>query len=166
MAALSVLGLSTDCFTFLGFPPTQSKDRKLWFERLARAEGAAIFFEAPHRIRQTLEDVRASLGDVAVLVTRELTKVHEELVRGHISQVLDFPSGSCGEYTVVVEIGQITDIKPAPAPSAQTLLVEFGYMTKNDAASRRDAIATLARRYRLSVNDVYSALETAKKSGP
>jgi 16S rRNA (cytidine1402-2'-O)-methyltransferase len=165
MAALSVSGLSTHIFAFLGFPPTRSKDRNAWFARLLSAEGTVIFFEAPHRIKETMEELRRVAGDVPVLVTRELTKTHEELVRGQISVVLDQLGDGRGEYTVVVSIGRKQEIGTTEPPSVETLRLEFGEITDISGASRRSAIAMLAKRHGLSPNDVYRALETVKKSG-
>ena len=85
IATLAVSGFGVDEFTFLGFPPVRSKDRKLWFARAASARGLVIFYEAPHRIRRTLEELLSIIGDVSIAVGRELTKKHEELVRGPIS---------------------------------------------------------------------------------
>src|SRR6185369_5030487 len=89
MAAIAASGLSTDSFAFLGFPPIKAKDRKGWFERLRRTGGVAVFFEAPHRIQATLTELMTAIGDQYVVVGRELTKVHEQLVKGPISTVLD-----------------------------------------------------------------------------
>src|SRR5215471_10179569 len=77
MAALAASGLAADTFTFLGFPPIRSKDRADWFERLRTAQGTVVFFEAPHRIGPTLEELLAKIGDRPAVVCRELTKVHE-----------------------------------------------------------------------------------------
>src|SRR4051812_36051684 len=88
LAALAASGLPTDSFTFVGFPPTRSKERKTWFERLKVVRGTVIFFEAPHRIDETLREFHRELGDCDVAVGRELTKVHEHLVRGPISTVI------------------------------------------------------------------------------
>jgi 16S rRNA (cytidine1402-2'-O)-methyltransferase len=165
MAALSVSGLSTEAFAFLGFPPTRSKDRQAWFETLLQIEGAVVFFEAPHRVRSTLEELRRSAGDIPVVVARQLTKIHGELVRGSVSEVLPQLKNERGEFTVVAEIGSKTDSVPSQRPSAQSLLEELGELTKNSASSKRRAIAVLARRHGLTANDVYRELEIAKKSG-
>src|SRR5262249_52894712 len=102
LAALAVSGLDTETFTFLGFPPTKSNARNAWFARLAKSTGAAVFFEAPHRIERTLRDLLIKVGDRRVLVARELTKIHEQLVRGQISKVINELSEPRGEFTVVV----------------------------------------------------------------
>src|SRR5579864_912007 len=87
MAALAASGLSADGFCFLGFPPTRSNERKQWFERVRSVRGVIVFFEAPHRVHRTLDELRTVVGDCAICVGRELTKLHEELVRGPISIV-------------------------------------------------------------------------------
>src|SRR6185295_10434611 len=101
MAALAVSGLPTDTFTFLGFPPTRSKHRIEWFERLRTIGGTVVFFEAPHRIHDTLRALHQVVGDCQVSVGRELTKTHEELVRGPISVVLNSLPNALGEFTIV-----------------------------------------------------------------
>ena len=88
LAVLAASGFPADTFLFLGFPPTRSKDRTLWFERLRTASGTVVFFEAPHRLSRTLSEIAQSVGDFPVVVGRELTKIHEEFVRGPISIAL------------------------------------------------------------------------------
>jgi 16S rRNA (cytidine1402-2'-O)-methyltransferase len=165
MAALSILGRPTDSFVFLGFPPTRSKDRKSWLARLTQTTGTVVFFEAPHRIHRTLTDIMANAGDTPVLLTREMTKRHEQLVRGQISEVLAQLSVGRGEYTVVAQIGSMTDVVARPSLRADRLAAEFGELTNSGTTSKRRAIASLAKRYHLSVNEVYSTIEGAKKSG-
>src|SRR5262245_57983406 len=100
MAAIAASGLPSREFTFLGFPPSRSKDRKLWLAKLASESRLAVFFEAPHRILGTLTDLGAVIGlDAAVCVARELTKVHEELVIRPISELLEIFSRPIGEFT-------------------------------------------------------------------
>ena len=115
MAALAVSGLPTDTFTFLGFPPVKGSERSRWFDEVRAAGRTVVFFEAPHRIRQTLQQLLDALGDAEIAVGRELTKAHEELVRGPISVVIGSLGEPRGEYTVVVDVGHITDIGHAEA---------------------------------------------------
>jgi len=165
VAALSVSGLSSGTFTFLGFPPTRSKARADWFQRARTIGGTIVFFEAPHRVRATLEQLQATVGDCRVSVARELTKAHEELVRGPISTVLATLVAPQGEFTVVADVGHTTDnISPVPV-AAPDMLAEFGEMTKHRALRRRQAVASLARKYSRTVNEVYDTLEKAKKLG-
>jgi len=165
LAALAASGLPIDTFTFLGFPPTNSALRKQWLADLASARRTVIFFEAPHRLRETLDEIRLSIGDRPVLVAAELTKIHEKLVRGPISEVLKVLQSPKGEFTVVVEIGQITESVSQKPASADELLIELGETTNNNGLSRRRAINLIARRHHLTPNQVYAAIERAKKSG-
>ena len=164
LAALAASGLPTESFTFLGFPPTRAKDRTGWFERARQVGGTVVFFEAPHRIRQSLGDFHRLVGECDVVLARELTKVHEQLVRGPISAVLHQPFEERGEFTVVAFIGLTTEIAtPAKLTSAE-IAVRFGEMTANGVATKRRAVGMLAKRYSLAPNEVYEALEAAKKS--
>ena len=87
-AALAASGLPTDAFRFCGFLPARQGERRRLLESLAQETATLIFYEAPHRILATLEDVAAVLGPRPVVVARELTKVHEEFVRGRAVEVL------------------------------------------------------------------------------
>jgi 16S rRNA (cytidine1402-2'-O)-methyltransferase len=164
MTALAASGLPTDIFTFLGFPPIRSKDRTRWFDTFANAPGTVVFFEAPHRIHGTLDELRRTIGDRHIIVGRELTKIHEEFIRGPISTVNTAELGERGEFTVVVYVGHSTDNVAPCAPSPAELAHEFGELTATDGFSRRQAIAQLAKRYHLATNDVYDAIEISKKS--
>ena len=161
LAALAASGLPSESFTFLGFPPTRSKDRKLWFARFRGSERTVVFFEAPHRIAETLRELRQIAGNCQVAAARELTKAHEEIIRGPLDSVIERLGNPRGEFTVVVELGETTETK---ALASVDLVHEFGEMTVITGLSRRKAIATLARRHGLAANSVYQALEDAKKS--
>jgi 16S rRNA (cytidine1402-2'-O)-methyltransferase len=163
VATLAVSGFTGDAFTFLGFPPTRSKDRISWFEHARNAGGTVVFYEAPHRIRRTLSDLLANFGNCQIVVGRELTKIHEEVLRGPISTVLDELEEPRGEFTIVVDIGQMTEYIQVSTPSDEQMLVEFGETTKINALNRRRAIALLAAKHRMTPNDVYAAIERAKK---
>ena len=151
MAAVATSGLSTDSFMFLGFPPTRAKDRKLWFDRLRRCGEVAVFFEAPHRVLATLSELRDTVGDCYVSVGRELTKIHEELVKGPISTVLERIKEPRGEFTVVAEIGLITENSVARDQELD--------------GSRRQLMAAVAKSHGVTANQLYQALEAVKKSG-
>ena len=165
VAAVAASGFSTQPFTFLGFPPTGSKDRKEWLSALAASGSTVVFFESPHRIRGTLEEILTQVGDYPVVICRELTKLHEELVRGPISSALQTTSLEAGELTVVIDIGQKPETEPARQASDQELAVEIGQITHSLRISRRQAIQRLARKYGRQPNDIYAAVERVKRSG-
>jgi 16S rRNA (cytidine1402-2'-O)-methyltransferase len=163
MAALSAAGVSTGAFSFLGFPPTRSKDRKIWFDELGRLGHTVVFFEAPHRIRQTLQHLKASIGDCPIVICRELTKMHESLVRGPISEVLEAAWEARGEITVIADLGHKGETIISATADDSSLLAELGQLIDKTTLSRRKALAELGRRHSMSPNQVYDAIERAKK---
>jgi 16S rRNA (cytidine1402-2'-O)-methyltransferase len=104
ITALSVSGLPTDAFLFKGFLPHKSKKRRDLLKELEDARETLIFYESPHRISETLKDVYEILGDREIVLTRELTKVYEEVLRGKVSELLNQIGGRQlrGEMTLVV----------------------------------------------------------------
>ena len=165
LTILAASGLPTEAFTFLGFPPTRANDKAEWFSKLRTAPGTVVFFEAPHRVASTLDELRLSVGDCEVVVGRELTKTHEELVRGQISDVIGRLTDAKGEFTVALNVGRITESAPIEPPSAAQLSAEIGDMTGKIGMTKRRAINAVARRHGLAPNRVYEMVEAAKKSG-
>lgn len=163
IAALSASGIPHDEFIFVGFPPSRSSDRKRWLKRLEAETRVLVFYEAPHRIRPTLEDVLQVLGNRVVALGRELTKVHEKLVIRPISEHLTGGLEERGEFTVVVAGASDASGEEKPAPSPEQLSVEIGHLIDNEPVSRREAIRTLAKRHGLSNREVFNLLEEAKK---
>jgi 16S rRNA (cytidine1402-2'-O)-methyltransferase len=102
LTALVASGLPMDTFTFLGFPPAKAKARAEWLARMAGEPRTVVFFEAPHRIRETLGELACVAGDREVALARELTKVHEEVLRGTAASLLARLPEPRGEITVLV----------------------------------------------------------------
>jgi 16S rRNA (cytidine1402-2'-O)-methyltransferase len=165
LAALSSSGLPTDSFTFLGFPPSRGKDRKLWFERLQAVRGTIVFFEAPHRIEQTLGEILGAVGDCEAVICRELTKAHEESVKGPISTLFKQMTALRGEFTVVLNVGHTPDITGRDTDQAPAVVKYFGELTTNNGMARRMAIQMVAKRHGIKPNKVYEMIEAAKNSG-
>jgi 16S rRNA (cytidine1402-2'-O)-methyltransferase len=164
VAALSASGLVEREFIFLGFPPARSSARKAWFKRLAAEARVMILYEAPHRIRRTLEDMLAVLGDRVIAVGRELTKAHEELVVQPISVQLVRLSEERGEFTVIISGIQPNFTSTVSPPDRTWLAQEFGRMTDVGGLSRREALRALALKYGMPARQVFAMLEQAKTS--
>ncbi len=167
LAALAASGLPTDAFSFLGFPPVRGKDRKAWFERLKAVRGTVVFFEAPHRIQATLHEVQREVGDCEVAVGRELTKIHEELVRGPISVVVKRVVEARGEFTIVLNIGLTTESTSDPNSELETnasVLRDIGETTLITGMTKRKAINVVAKKHGIPPNRVYEIVEAGKKS--
>lgn len=104
VTALSVSGLPTDAFLFKGFLPHKSKKRRDLLKELEEVRETLIFYESPHRISETLRDILEILGDREIVLTRELTKVYEEIMRGKVSEILNQVGDRTlkGEITLVI----------------------------------------------------------------
>jgi 16S rRNA (cytidine1402-2'-O)-methyltransferase len=104
ITALSVSGLPTDAFLFKGFLPHKSKKRRDLLRELENVRETLVFYESPHRISETLRDILEMLGDREIVLTRELTKVYEEIIRGKVSEILNQVGDRRlkGEITLVI----------------------------------------------------------------
>lgn len=89
IAALSIAGLPTDAFLFKGFLPHKSKRRRDLLTQLEEVKETLVFYESPHRLPESLKDILETLGDREMVLTRELTKVYEEVFRGKVSEIQD-----------------------------------------------------------------------------
>ncbi|UCF80121.1 MAG: 16S rRNA (cytidine(1402)-2'-O)-methyltransferase [Acidobacteriota bacterium] len=138
LCALQASGLPTEPFVFLGFLPSKAAARKKFLTGFQQKAETLVCFESPHRILEALSDVEAVLGDRRAALARELTKVHEEILRGSVSSIRDILEGRekiLGEITLVIEgapKGARTASEEAPAALMERLL-QAG-MSGRDAA--------------------------------
>jgi len=165
LAALTVCGLPADEFVFAGFAPSRSNDRNKWLQSFADEQRPIVFFEAPHRIQKTLSELPAILGERPITVARELTKLHEEVIRTSSTALKDIQIMERGEFTVVI------GPKLASGVTSQTIEDSdvskyFYHLTNNDGLERRPAIKRTADYFGLSTKSVFSALERLKNAGP
>jgi 16S rRNA (cytidine1402-2'-O)-methyltransferase len=156
IASLVLSGFETDRFVFYGFLPVSPADRKSSLERLATFTAETIvLFEAPHRIVGLLREIGEILGDRDVAVCRELTKLHEEVVRGKVSEILTQLSARklLGEFTIA--------ISPGPAHRVEMSLDsirERFQQLQIEGYSRKDALKQLSKESGKSKNDLYQLL--------
>jgi 16S rRNA (cytidine1402-2'-O)-methyltransferase len=154
LAALSASGLPTDAFHFGGFLPAKPGQRLHALQRLCDEQATLIFFEAPHRIVDALEAVEQALGPRPVVVARELTKIHEEFLRGTPAEVraqLSSRDAIKGEITLLIGKAEAPVADATPLAEAVEALVRAG-------TSRMDAIKQVARKRGLSKREVYDRL--------
>lgn len=158
LAALTASGLPSNRFYFAGFLPAGAGQRRKELEQLKDLETTLIFFEAPHRILKTLADLEEVFGQRPVVLARELTKIHEEFLRGAPADLraeLERRAPVRGEFTVVVG--------PAPAPHREEQQVPLACEVEECVRSgmtRMEAIKAVARRRGLSKREVYAAART------
>lgn len=157
-------GFPLEPLTILGFPPSRSNARVSWLREANDIRNTFTFFEAPHRIQQTL----AAAGDILVnrqiVVARELTKRHQEFIRGSITDIIGRLTEQRGEFTVVV--GPAPAVAAAPIEASDDQLVdEFWRLAESGPGPRRETVSAVAKKYGRSTRDVYTMIERAKKSG-
>jgi len=162
-AAISASGVASQGFTFLGFPPIRPKDRKTWFSHLSEASKhrLVVFFEAPHKVRKTLEEL-VLLVNRPIIVARELTKLHEEFVSGLPGELLARFEAPQGEFTIM-----IPPVDPALEPVADIsddqVMEIFGQITElRQSGSKRDAARETGERLGLTAKQVYDIIERNK----
>jgi len=157
LTALAVSGLPTDRFTFEGFLPR--KGRVSYFAGLAREPRTMIFFESPNRLPAALADLVAALGpERRVVVCRELTKLHEEVVRGNAADVArHFADGARGEIVIVVAGAEVV-ASDLPTGIAQVLALVA------EGSKLKDAAAEVAEATGLSKRDLYEGALEARKA--
>jgi 16S rRNA (cytidine1402-2'-O)-methyltransferase len=157
-AALAASGLPTDSFRFLGFVPAKTTQRRKVLQDLAGDPATLVFYEAPHRILGTLQDIAETMGDRPVVVARELTKLHEEFLRGPVSEVLAELSSRevvKGEITLLIGRGQRTAVPFEPPGLAQRV----NEIMEQQSLGRMDAIKLAARERGISKREAYRLLE-------
>ncbi len=154
-AALSVSGLDTDRFIFDGFLPRKIKGRREKLKEVERESRTLIFYEAPHRIVESLQDILQMLGNRKAILARELTKVHEEIVQGSVQSLLDKVSAwkECrGEMVLLVE-GFRQDCAGEKIPEEK--ITRALRDCQAQGLSRRDAVRAVAEQTKISRKEVY-----------
>jgi len=150
--ALVVSGLSTERFIYIGFLPRKANSRRHLLESVAQENGTIVLLEAPHRLLSAFNDILLVLGDRRVAVCRELTKVHEEVFRGRISQAITHFTQPRGEFTLVIE-GKAEKDKPLLTPDIERQLSDM----HRSGVTAKEAIAKVAGETGLSKKELYRA---------
>ncbi len=163
LGALISSGFPTDSFTFLGFPPRKPAARDAWLAGLSAEPRTVVFFEAPHRLRQTLGVMAKILGARPICLTKELTKVFESTFVGTSSAALNMLNDPKGEYAVVVSPPTSDKASNGEPPSDREVGEFIGRLTERDRISKRQGISMAAQHFGIASRAVYSALERTKK---
>ena len=161
-AALSALicsGLDTTKFLFAGFAPKTKKNRREFLEKLSANEATIIFYEAPHRLKNFLAELAEIFGEREIVLARELTKVHEEFLRGKISELLEKISEPRGEFVVVVAGKKFSELPP---PEENFLDFYEKLLAQN--LDKKSAMRETAKKFNVSRREIYNTLLERKNS--
>ena len=149
--ALVASGLVVQPFIFIGFLPSSENDRKKKLVEYAHYPMTLVFYEAPHRIAKTLRDMQEVLGDRRCVIARELTKLHEEFLRGTISQLLEAADDLKGEMVIVME-----GCSQEKETYADETLVKMVEEAVQSGISRSKAVKDVANKTGVSKNRIYA----------
>jgi 16S rRNA (cytidine1402-2'-O)-methyltransferase len=149
-SAIAVSGLPADRFVYLGFLPRRRSERLELLGSLTTERRAMVALETPHRLRAALEDLLETLGDRRIAAGRELTKLHEEVFRGAVSEALEKFVAPRGEFTLVIE-GAAESVTPASPEAARELLTRY----REEGLGAKESVARAAGESGVSRRDAY-----------
>jgi 16S rRNA (cytidine1402-2'-O)-methyltransferase len=158
VAALSASGLPSDKFFFAGFLPARATARKATLDELSAVQVTLIFYEAPHRIVATLRDAREVLGNRRAVVARELTKLHEQFVRGTLEELTDIFADSNkarGEMVLMIEAASEHAHSESQIASPATDFVERMTQLQREGFDEKAALKKAAKESRLKRDEAY-----------
>ncbi|HWX55723.1 MAG TPA: 16S rRNA (cytidine(1402)-2'-O)-methyltransferase [Verrucomicrobiae bacterium] len=157
IAAVAASGLPTDAFEFQGFLPAKSGQRRTMLESLRGLQHSVVVYEAPHRIRETLQDIAEILGPrTPVVIARELTKIHEEFLRGRASEVLAAIESRELKGEITLLIGQAETAQHSPAENLEARLQAI---MKDQQLDEKAALKALAKEQGRSKSEIYRELQ-------
>ncbi len=162
LTALILSGLPTGRFAFEGFLPQKQKDRVKFLESIRYEERTLLFYEGPHRVRKTLEDILKVFGDRRCSILRELTKLHEEAIRGTLSDAIAHFAGNepRGEFVIVVEGSKIKAPDNMKPDLSSLTVEEHVKYYRAQGYERMEAMKLTAKDRGLSKRDVYGLLNS------
>ena len=165
ISALAASGLPTDSFQFHGFLPPKSGQRRKVFETIRASSQTEIFYEAPHRVKEAVEDIVAVLGEArAVVIARELTKIHEEFLRGPASEVLkelDSHGEVKGEITLLM--GKSSEGQPM-GDRSKSIQERIKQLIAEQNLDEKAALKVVAKERGISKSEAYREVQSSKRS--
>ena len=151
--ALIASGLNTSEFSFLGFLPLNKKLRKNKIEEIKQSEKTIIIYEAPHKMKNTLEDLKEILENRKIVLARELTKIHEEFIRENIEELLKNINNMKGEMILIIE-GNKKEKNIENKLDFMTLEEHYKYY-ENQGFEKKEIIKKIAKDRNVSKNEIY-----------
>lgn len=149
--ALIVSGIDTSEFVFFGFLPLNKKSRKIKLEEIKKANKTVILYEAPHKLKNTLNDLKTILENRKIVIAREITKIHEEYIRGTVDEILNKTENLKGEIILVIEKNCIVEENKL---NNLTLEEHYKYY-ENKNLEKKEIIKKIAKDRNVNKNDIY-----------
>ncbi|MCR8855561.1 16S rRNA (cytidine(1402)-2'-O)-methyltransferase [Lysinibacillus fusiformis] len=160
ITALIASGLTPQPFFFYGFLNRGKKDRRQQLEQLKKRQETILLYEAPHRLKETLKDMEAILGNRRIVLARELTKKFEEFLRGTLAEAVEWSQTEeiRGEFCIVLEGNQEVEVEDSEEAYWHTLSIieHVDYILQQNDVSSKEAIKEVAKERQLAKRDVYN----------
>ena len=153
--ALIASGLDTKQFVFVGFLSVNKKEKQEKLEEIKKIKSTLIFYEAPHKLINTLENIKEILGDREIVLAREITKIHEEFIRGSISEVLEKIENPKGEFVILVEGSKKSEEDEQKENLNNLSLEEHFEYYKNKNYDKKEIIKKIAKDRNTNKNEIY-----------
>lgn len=148
--ALIASGIETNEFSFIGFLPLNKKLRKEKIVEIDNSNKTIIIYEAPHKVANTLNDLKDIVGNRKIVIARELTKIHEEFIRGNIEEIIEKSKNIKGEMVIIIEKSEKKEKKE------RLLSIEEQYeIYEKEGMSKKEIIKKIAKERELQKNEVY-----------
>jgi len=166
LAALSASGLPSSEFVFAGFLPSRAGERRRALERLRQENRTIVLYEAPHRIQDTLVDARAILGDRPACLAREITKIHEEFLRGPLSQLVEQARERPPRGEITLIVGPAEPQASGQAKTTQSIGERVEELIREAKLDRKDALKLAARERGLTRRAAYAEWLASQSEEP
>jgi 16S rRNA (cytidine1402-2'-O)-methyltransferase len=153
--ALIASGLNTKEFLFIGFLSVNKKEKQEKLEEIKKIKSTLIFYEAPHKLINTLENIKEILGDRKIVLAREITKIHEEFIRGNISEILEKIENPKGEFVIIVEGSKKSEEDEKKENLNNLSLEEHFEYYKNQNYDKKEIIKKIAKDRNTNKNEIY-----------
>ena len=154
--ALICSGMSTKEFIFYGFLPLNKKLRKIKLEEIKKENKTIILYEAPHKINNTLKDILEEIGDVNIVLDREITKIHEEFIRGKVSEIIKNIEQIKGEMIIIIEGNNNINKNEDIIQILNNMSLEEHYeFYKNKNLEKKEIIKKIAKDRNVNKNEIY-----------
>ena len=153
--ALIASGLNTKEFLFLGFLPLNKKNRDNALNKIKKAKSTVILYEAPHKLIKTLQDLLKNVGDINCVLAREITKIHEEFIRGNISNLLEQIQEPKGEHVILLDLNNLENENDSEDEISQKTVEEQYKIYEEQGMNKKEIIKQIAKNKNVPKNEIY-----------
>ena len=153
--ALIASGLNTKEFLFLGFLPLNKKNRDNALNKIKKAKSTVILYEAPHKLIKTLQDLLKNVGDINCVLAREITKIHEEFIRGNISNLLEQIQEPKGEHVILLDLNNLKNENDSEDEISQKTVEEQYKIYEAQGMNKKEIIKQIAKNKNVPKNEIY-----------